>query len=85
MSKQQEGKQLLQDILDNLNKSGEAFFTQFEGGNQDSDKRVANNHYYAGLAYEGLGDLNKAKEEYNRALMLNPSHTWAHAHLNALK
>lgn len=85
LGKQQEGKQLLQDILDNMNKSGEAFFTQFEGGNQDSDKRVANNHYYAGLAYEGLGDLNKAKEEYNRALMLNPSHTWAQAHLNALK
>lgn len=85
LNKQEEGKQLLQAILDNLNKSGDAFFTQFEGGSQDNNKRIANNHYYTGLAHEGLGNLNKAKEEYAQALTFNPSHTWCRAHLDALK
>lgn len=85
LGKQQEGKQLLQDILDNLNKTSTTVFGQFDGGDGSADKKLANDHYYAGLAYEGLGNVNKAKEEYNEALALNPSHTWAHAHLSALK
>lgn len=84
LGQQDEGKQLLQSILDQLHADSETFFTQFEGGRQNQDKRLANQHYQAGLAYEGLGNREKAREEYRKALACHPSHVWAQAHLQML-
>lgn len=81
----EQGKQLLQRILDSLDQSNDAFFTQFEGGDLDDDKRIATNHYYRGLAHEGLGEMKIAKAEYEKALVHHPSHVWSRVHLNALK
>jgi tetratricopeptide (TPR) repeat protein len=85
LGKEKEGDALLQDILDNMNQSGPAFFTQFEGGNRNMDKQMANNHYHAGLAYSGLGDKARAAIEFNKALEYNPGHVWSQVYLKALK
>ena len=44
-----------------------SFFTQF-GRGQTGDTRIATNHYLIGLAYEGLGEKEKAKREFISAL-----------------
>lgn len=85
LGREKEGNALLQNMLDNMNQSGPAFFTQFEGGSRNKNKQIANNHYYAGLAYSGLGDKAKAATEFNKALEYNPSHIWSQVLLNNLK
>lgn len=77
LGRESEGNQLLQEILDNLNQSGQAFFTQFEGGERNQDKRLSNDHYYAGLAYLGLGDKIKAVAEFGKSLEYNPGNVWS--------
>lgn len=84
LGQQAEGQQLLQTILDQLQTGSETFFTQFEGGRQNQDKRLASQHYQAGLAYEGLGNREKAREEYQKALTYHPAHVWCQAHLRML-
>lgn len=79
-----EAKPMFQKMLDSLNKEGNNFFTQFEGGTQNMDAQRAADHYLAGLAYKGLGDKKKAADEFRRALILNPSHIWSKIHLNTL-
>lgn len=81
----EEGNILLRKIFNNLNQSGPAFFTQFEGGYKNKDKQIANNHYYAGLAYWGLGDEAKAAVEFNKAFEYNPSHVWNRIYLKLVE
>jgi tetratricopeptide (TPR) repeat protein len=57
------------------------FFTQFEGG-QSEDYQAATKHYLAGLAFEGMGEAEKANAEFEKTLTFNPSHVWARVHLN---
>ena len=85
LGKNSEAKQLFEKILnDALNsKNKSAFFTQFEGS-QSRDFQIATNHYISGLAYEGLGNTEKAKVEFTSALNLNPSHIWSKVHLDSL-
>lgn len=85
LGKEVEGNQMLQSILDNLNQTGQAFFTQFEGGDRIKDKQLSNNHYYAGLASMGLGDKGKATAEFSKALEYNPGNVWSRVYLNYLK
>ena len=46
--------------------------------------RKALNHYLAGLAYEGMGETEKAKTEFTRAIDLDPGHLWSRVHLEGL-
>ncbi|MQY79533.1 MAG: tetratricopeptide repeat protein, partial [Bacteroidetes bacterium] len=55
----------------------------FETG-QSRDMQMAANHYLTGLAYEGLGQIKKAKEEFASALKLDPGHIWSKVHLESL-
>ncbi|NJK87069.1 MAG: tetratricopeptide repeat protein [Bacteroidales bacterium] len=75
-------EKMLNDVLNK--RQGNAFFTQFEGG-QAAELQKATNQYLAGLAYEGLGEIEKAKEEYSETLKINPSHIWAKVHLDSIK
>jgi hypothetical protein len=81
-----ESKQIFKNMLENAmnNTSDNAFFTQFER-NQSSETRITSNHYIVGLAYEGMGDKVKAKEEFAQTLALNPGHIWSKIHLDSLK
>jgi len=47
--------------------------------------KLANNHYLTGLAYLGMNKKTEALKEFENAIKLNPSHTWAKVHLNSLK
>jgi tetratricopeptide (TPR) repeat protein len=83
--KTEESNQLFRKMLNDVSgKEGDnAFFTQFEGG-QTVEARVAQNHYLAGLAYEGLGDKVRAKAEYQKTLKINPGHIWSKVHMESL-
>jgi tetratricopeptide (TPR) repeat protein len=82
--KNSDAKKLFEDMLTNAqSKDGNTFFRQFEGG-LSKDRQLAVNHYLAGLAYEGLGQKEKAKTEYTKALVLDPGHVWSKNHLLAL-
>jgi hypothetical protein len=64
-------------------KEGSAFFTQFERG-LSNDARTAANRHVAGLAFEGLGEKEKAKNEFTEALKIVPGDIWSRIHLEAL-
>jgi tetratricopeptide (TPR) repeat protein len=64
-------------------KSESTFFTQFEGVQSDEAKMVLN-HYLKGLAYEGLGDKAKAKEEFAETMKISPGHIWSKVHHDSL-
>ena len=85
LGQEEAGNALLKDLLNNMNQSASAFFTQFEGGNRNQDKQMANTHYYTGLAYMGLNETTKAVAEFTKALELNPGHVWSQVCLKALK
>jgi tetratricopeptide (TPR) repeat protein len=74
LGKDDAGNAMLKEMLDNINQTGSAFFSQFGGADRNRDRRLANNHYYTGLAYMGLGDNAKASAEFTKALEYNPSH-----------
>ena len=44
----------------------------------------ADAYTYRGLAYEQLGDLKKARDNYNRAVTLNPTHLGANKYLASM-
>jgi len=85
LGKTDEAKKLFFNMLNDVQniKEGSLFFTQFEGG-QSKDVQLATNHYLAGLAYEGLGEKEKAKVEFAEALKTNPGHIWSKVHLDSL-
>jgi tetratricopeptide (TPR) repeat protein len=79
-----EAAQQFQEMLDLAQQESEsAFFIQFEAG-LSRDMRVADNHYLAGLAYQGLDQIDKARIEFDKALELDPGHVWARQHLASL-
>jgi len=47
------------------------------GGREASNDRMSRLYTMRGLGYKGLGDLQKAKEDLNRALELSQSNLWA--------
>ena len=85
LGKTAESKQVFNKMLSDVQKKQEssAFFTQFERS-QSRDLQVATNHYLPGLAYEGLGEKDKCRDEYMKALKLNPAHIWSKTHLESL-
>jgi len=56
------------------------FFAKF-GERQSAMVRRANARYLLGLGYQGKGKRDEAKEEFKKALELNPSHLGAKQHL----
>ncbi|NQT26850.1 DUF5107 domain-containing protein [candidate division KSB1 bacterium] len=84
MKKKKDAKKLFEDILSSTQSDeSNSFFRQFEGS-LSQDRRLAANHYLAGLAYEGLGKKKKAGAEYKKVLELEPGHVWSQVHLNSL-
>lgn len=73
---------LLNDILKNLDKETNSFFSQFGESNVKVDKRKSARLYYEGLAYEGLGKKDMAIRKYKEALLMNPANVWSKVHLN---
>ena len=47
------------------------------GRGEASGERLSRLHTMRGLGYKGLGDVQKAKEDLNKALELSPSNLWA--------
>ena len=83
MNKQSEAENIFTDMLNRAqNQESNTFFRQFEGG-LSRDQRLAANHYLAGLAYKGLGENEKAKTEFTKALELDPGHVWSKNYLEA--
>jgi tetratricopeptide (TPR) repeat protein len=79
-----EAKKIFKEMLAQTQKgSGDDFFRQFEGG-LSKDMRIAENHYRAGLAYQGLKMTKKAKAEFTDALKFDPGHVWSKVHLDEL-
>ncbi len=84
LGKDSESKKLFEEMLSNAqSEKDDAFFRQFEGG-LTKDQQAASKHYLAGLAFEGMGQKDKAKTEFSKALELNPGHVWSKYHLLAL-
>lgn len=52
------------------------FFSKF-GEKQDAARKRAQAHYLWGLGCLGNGEKGKAREQFQKALELNPTHTWA--------
>ncbi len=76
---------IFNDLLKSAqSREGSSFFRQFEGG-MSEDRLMATNHYLEGLAYEGLGEKDKAKNEFSKALELDPGHVWCKYHLLSLR
>jgi tetratricopeptide (TPR) repeat protein len=80
-----EADKVFKDMLNEVEnvKEGNAFFTQFERG-LSNDARTAANRHVAGLALEGLGEKEKAKNEFTEALKIVPGDIWSRIHLEAL-
>ena len=77
-------KALLEGILANLGKESDTFFSQF-GGGSDLDTKKSENLYFEGLANEGLGNKDVAKQKYREALKLNPANVWSKVHLEFIE
>ena len=85
LGKSAESEKVFQEMLDMTQRQSEStFFRQFEGGGSQ-DSRLADNHYLAGLANQGLGQTKAAREEFTKALELDPGHVWAKQHLAMLE
>ncbi|KPK84726.1 MAG: hypothetical protein AMS27_09210 [Bacteroides sp. SM23_62_1] len=83
--KSHEAEELFQEMLNMARSESESgFFRQFEAG-LSRDMQMASNHYLAGLAYEGLGEIKKAKQEFASAVELDPGHVWSKVHLELLE
>ena len=84
LGKDAEAKALLEGILANLGKESDTFFSQF-GGGSDLDTKKSENLYFEGLANEGLGNKDVAKQKYREALKLNPANVWSKVHLEFIE
>ena len=84
LGKDAEAKALLEGILANLGKESDTFFSQF-GGSSDLDTKKSENLYFEGLANEGLGNKDVAKQKYQEALKLNPANVWSKVHLEFIE
>jgi tetratricopeptide (TPR) repeat protein len=64
-------------------RSGDDFFSKF-GERQSQRSRLAMAHYIAGLGYLGLGDKEKAKQEFTEALKVKSDHLGAKMSLEGI-
>ena len=83
LNKDKEAREIFQNLLNTLNDDRSAFFTSFEGG-RINDTQLAVNFYLSGLANKGLGNEEKAKENFREALKYNPSHVWSKIFLDGI-
>jgi tetratricopeptide (TPR) repeat protein len=65
---------------DRLETSEIDFFAKF-GERETADDKSANAWYLIGLGYLGLGDHEKSREAFQKAVELNINHLWAKVHL----
>ena len=80
----EEAERLFNVLLENVENQGNSrFFTQFGSGNENI--RLAEHHYLAGLANLGLGEQDKANNEFTKALEYNPDHVWSKVYLDDVK
>jgi tetratricopeptide (TPR) repeat protein len=84
-----EAEKILDELIDNAKEelSKEAavdVFAKF-GRQQTEEARKASAHYALGLGYLGKGLRDEAKAEFEAAVKLNVSHTWAEAQLAELR
>ena len=63
---------------------GSSTLPQQFGGRGSAESRRVTELYISGLGYKGLGNKEKAKEQFNEALKINPSHLWTRIHLESL-
>lgn len=59
------------------------FLISVLGGCASKEKR-AEEHFNKGFSYQNQGDLDKALEEYNKALELNPNYAQAYTNLGSI-
>jgi tetratricopeptide (TPR) repeat protein len=84
LNRAEDARKTFEDLLAAARKeSGEDFFRQFEAG-RSRDMQMAANHYVAGLAYIGLEDAPRAKNELEQAVALDPGLVWAKRYLASL-
>jgi tetratricopeptide (TPR) repeat protein len=78
-------QQLVASGNDSLDRGASTdFFSKF-GERQSQRNRVASAHYIVGLGRLGLGESQKAKDEFNQALKAKPDHLGAKIALERLK
>ena len=82
-------EEIFDELVDNAKEelSQEAavdVFAKF-GRQQTEEARKASAHYALGLGYLGKGLHNEARAEFEKAVKLNVSHTWAKAQLAELR
>ena len=77
--------QLIQDGENRLKSRGETdFFAKF-AERESFNSRQAQAHYLIGLGKLGKGDLETARQEFNKALEKDINHVWAAQFLSELK
>jgi tetratricopeptide (TPR) repeat protein len=69
--------------LGNVFKSFLVFFLIFGFLSCSSKEKQAEKHFKQGFGYQDKGDLDKAIEEYKKAIELNPNYLQAHMNLGA--
>lgn len=80
LGREREARVLFRDMLESARRrSGDDYFRSFEAG-QSRDAQMAASHYLVGLAYEGLGERDRAAAEFASAMKLDPSHVWTKVH-----
>jgi tetratricopeptide (TPR) repeat protein len=85
LGKPDEAKKLFTDMLkDAQDRSGDRFYTGQFSRRGSRQGEIAANHYLIGLAHEGLGEKEEAKEEFKHALKFDPGHVWSKQHLSTL-
>ncbi len=82
LGEQDRAKALFQQLLDN---GRGAIASQNEPTTLAQRMRVADAHYLAGLGHEGLGETDKAKQEFTAALQAAPDHLAAKVAMTTLK
>jgi Tfp pilus assembly protein PilF len=77
--------ELIENAKEELTRKADVdVFAKF-GRQQTEQAREASAHYELGLGYLGKGLRDEAGAEFEAAVELNVSHTWAKAHLAELK
>ncbi|MFZ0454878.1 MAG: tetratricopeptide repeat protein, partial [Ignavibacteriaceae bacterium] len=85
LGKEKEARKLFENMLKDMQDiSSAGMYTGQFGGRNTRQNIMANNHYLIGLAFEGLGEKDKAKKEFEQALDINPGHIWSRQHLSEL-
>jgi tetratricopeptide (TPR) repeat protein len=85
LGRTEESRKLFNDMLEiALNRRNESESFSVYGEVLTRELQIASNHFLAGLAYEGLGEKEKAKVEFTNVLKINPGHVWSKVHLESI-